>query len=259
MEEKKHCYQNLDLNTINHVITISKLPIGKSSSNYPNSRCQDGFQNKNREGFGSMWYSSSEGIGAWIQVSFKGVFMVTKFEFVNRSNPNERNKSIELEFSDGSKQLFELINSDKKLTFNVKKVQTQYIIVRIKQVYGTINNGGCFNFYGIECKNLKNQTKMETTGILKAAGINPNAIAPLFKDTTIRIIGLSCRESFSNSKKFRRIKMGLGNSVIVNCFTSCATSIWAVYGTGKYTKDSAICKAAFHDKKITSIGGQVIN
>lgn len=231
----------------------------KSSTNYPASKCQDAFQNKMRDSFGAMWYSSAEGIGAWIQVTFKDLYMVTKFEVQPRANPDERNKVIELEFSDGTKQSFTLINTDKRQTFTIKSVQTQYVTVRIKEVFGTRNNGGAYNFFGIECKNLQNNDdSKEATGELKAAGISPKKLPPLFKPPKDKVVNLSCRESFSNSKKFLKTKMGLGDYIIVNCFSSCAQSSFSVYGSGKYTKDSVICKAAFHDKKITSVGGQVI-
>jgi hypothetical protein len=204
-----------------------------------------------------MWYSAGEGIGAWIEISFKALYLVTKFRVKQRANPSERNKVLDLEFSDGSKQTFSLTNNDQIQEFAVASVQTQYIIIRIKEVFGTINNGGSFEFYGIECKNLSNDDSKEAKGVLKAAGVSVQKIPPLFKDNIVKPINVSCRESFSNSKKFKKTKMGLSDSVLVNCFSSCALTNWAVYGTTKYTKDSVICKAAFHDKKITSVGGQV--
>ena len=51
--------------------------------------------------------------------------------------------------------------------------------------------------------------------------------------------------------------MGEGNHAVVNCFSSCSLSPQLVYGNGRYTKDSAICKAAFHANKITNLGGKV--
>ena len=59
-----------------------------------------------QDSFGSMWYSLGEGIGGWIKVIFQDLYMITKLELQPRANPNERNKVIELEFSDGSKQKF---------------------------------------------------------------------------------------------------------------------------------------------------------
>lgn len=210
-----------------------------------------------QDSFGSMWYSLGEGIGGWIKVIFQDLYMVTKFEVQPRANPNERNKVVELEFSDGSKQKFTMINTDKKQEFKVESVQTQYVILKIIEVFGTMNNGGAFNFYGIECKNLSTEDSKESNGLIKAAGVTPKKLPAMFKPPPEKVINLSCRDSFSNSKKFTKTKMGLGNFVIVNCFSSCSLSTWSVYGTSKYTKDSVICKAAFHDKKITSVGGQV--
>lgn len=228
-----------------------------ASSTYAGSKCNDAFMNKMVDAFGSMWYSSAEGIGSWIQINFKGLYMVTKLEIKLRANPAERNKIFEVEFSDGSHQSITVVNTDKVQSFNIDRVQTQYVILKVKEVYGTINNGGSFNLYGIECKNLKIEESKESTGILKAAGVSPKKLKPLFIDDKEKVYNVSCRESFSNSKKFTKVKMALGNSIIVNCFTSCSMTPWDIYGTGKYTKDSAICKAAFHDKKITAAGGQV--
>ncbi len=207
-----------------------------------------------------MWYSKAQGIGAWLKITFKGLYMITKFSVKPRSNPAERNKQIELEFSDGAKQKFVMINTDKVQDFDVEKVQTQYIIIRVTKVFGTINNGGSFNFYGIECKNLETKTKDEakgTNGLIKAAGLQPNKIPPLFNVETEPILRLSCQESVSNSKQFKQVKKAFGQRVLIQCYSGCSITPYMIFGTGKYTKDSAICKAAFHNKTINSLGGKV--
>lgn len=188
--------------------------------------------------------------------------MITKFEVQPRANPSERNKVLELEFMDGSKQRFNVINTDKRQEFTVQHVKTNYVIIRFVEVYGTINNGGAFNIFGIECKNLSidDQNSKENeryNGILKAAGITPKKLPALFKEAPDKPISLNCKDSFATSTKFKKTKMALGNSVLVNCYSSCSFSPYPIYGTSFYTKDSVICKAAFHDKKITAVGGLV--
>ncbi len=211
-----------------------------------------------REGFSSMWYTRAQGVGSWLQVVFKGIYIVTKFQYRNRRNPNERNKVIELEFSNGDKQKFTLLNTYNIQTFNVKQVQTSYIIVKVREVYGTINNGFSINLWGIECKNLSlNHTSKESNGLLKAAGVNPKKIKALFNVKHEEVIGVGCRDNLINSKKFHGIKTGEGNHVTINCYSSCSLSPYLIYGNGRYTKDSALCKAAFHDRKISHTGGKV--
>ena len=71
----------------------------KASSIYRGTKCDDGFQNKTQDSKGSMWISKGEGVGAWIKIEFKDIYMITKFSHYPRANPAERNKEIELEFS----------------------------------------------------------------------------------------------------------------------------------------------------------------
>lgn len=213
-----------------------------------------------KDSFGSMWYSRGQGVGAWLQVVFKGLFVITKFEVKPRGNPNERNKVLQLEFSDGSKQSFPMLNTDSVQTFKVGLVQTSYVIVKFLEVYGTINNGGSFNFYGIECKNLALPEKpsKSTNGLLKAAGVIAKHIIALFKSTKEEVIGVGCKDTLVNNfKKFLGVKMAQGNHMIINCYSSCSITPYLIYGTDRYTKDSAICKAAFHARKITASGGKV--
>ena len=212
-----------------------------------------------RDGFGTMWYSKGEGVGAWLQVLFKGLFIISRFEVKPRGNANERNKVIQLEFSDGSKQLFTMLNTDSIQKFDVQQVQTTYVIIKILQVYGTINNGGSFNFFGVECKNLSVVKKSSpgSKGLLKAAGVASKEMPPLFIIEKKVVVNVSCKDTFVNAEKFKTTKMDMGSHIIINCNSSCSLTPNIIYGTGKYTKDSAICKAAFHDNKITNAGGKV--
>ena len=211
------------------------------------------------DGFGAMWYTRGEGVGGWIQVIFKGIFVITKFEVKPRNNPNERNKVIQLEFSDGSKQRFTMLNNSSVQSFTVQSVETSYVIVKIIEVYGTINNGGSFNFYGVRCKNLEIPEKesKEASGLIRASGINPKEIPALFNVESEEVVGVSCRDSLINNKKFKTIKMDEGRHIIINCSSSCSLSPYLIYGKGKYSKDSALCKAAYHNNKLSQQGGKV--
>jgi len=48
-----------------------------------------------------MWTSNGEGLDAWIELNLKKKYQITRWEFKNRENPAERNKVIEVQFSNG--------------------------------------------------------------------------------------------------------------------------------------------------------------
>ncbi|XP_078603260.1 discoidin, CUB and LCCL domain-containing protein 2-like [Branchiostoma floridae x Branchiostoma japonicum] len=48
-----------------------------------------------------------------------------------------------------------------------------------------------------------------------------------------------------------------GDTFNVTCPAGCASAITSVWGTGVYTNDSSICRAAIHDGRLTDAGGQV--
>jgi hypothetical protein len=72
---------------------------------------------------------------------------------------------------------------------------------------------------------------------------------------------LNCRDSLSNSFKFNEINTDPGSKIKIFCPESCTTTDAPVYGGGEdtnYTKDSAICRAAFHTGKLSSKGGSLL-
>ena len=92
---------------------------GCTTSSYYDSnwKCENGLSGINKDQEGTMWATKREGVGSWIEVHFNSLHYLTKIEIMNRRNPQERNSLIEAEFSNGSKQLFKLLNIDDVQTF----------------------------------------------------------------------------------------------------------------------------------------------
>jgi hypothetical protein len=234
----------------------------KDSSSYSNNwGCRNGLNGHNKDIEGSMWATKSEGVGAWLQIEFKNLFQVSKIVYHNRRNPSERNSEIVTVFSNGDEFKMKLKNFQDKQEFLIDPpIQSSFVKFTIKEVYGTINNGGSFQVYGIRCidaDELDKQPETVADGIEKFAGVNPKTLPPLFSSENNQHVVLTCKDSLSNSKKLDYIKQKPGSRVKVMCQENCASANSPIYGDLKYSKDSGICKAAFHSQKLKSGGGLV--
>jgi hypothetical protein len=208
-----------------------------------NWKCENGFNGSFKDQEGEIWATKHEGIGSWIEITFSNLFLVTKFEIMNRLLPQERNSLIEAEFSDGSKMLIKLLNIDDLQTFEVKPPKkSKSVRFRITAVYGTINNGGSFNVYGIECKDIDSLKSLPG----KNGQINPKELPPMFKDSNKSAISMVCKDSISNTKKLDHLIIKSGAKIEIKCFDTCEYSNYPIYGDMKYSKDSSICRSAFH-------------
>ncbi|XP_078585795.1 neuropilin-2-like [Branchiostoma floridae x Branchiostoma japonicum] len=49
-----------------------------------------------------------------------------------------------------------------------------------------------------------------------------------------------------------------GDTYSVECPAGCLGTLFSIYGTGTYTSDSSICRAAIHDGRLTDAGGVVM-
>lgn len=236
-----------------------------ASSEKPNFKCEDGFSGKMRDEEGGMWAANSDGKGAWVLVKLNGIFKLTKIEYRNRKNPSERNAQLEITYSGGETQNVFLKNDDEIHTIYIDSVRASSVKVTIKEVYSTINNGGSFNIFGLRCTTDDDYDEDEPSPGLDPSIIqddkplDPFLIASLFEKEKRAPILLSCRDSLSNSFKFDNVKLKNDKKITVKCPESCAMTETPIYGTVTYTKDSAICKAAYHDGKISSNGGLVNN
>ena len=227
-----------------------------SSSWESNWKCENGLNGKNRDTEGGIWASRREGIGAWIESKFRDTYFLNRVEIKNRRNAQERNSLLEISFSNGKKQLIKLPNSEDVISFPIDPpMKSNMIRFTIKGVYGTINNGGSFKVYGLECKDIDNDvltsstyvnTSAVTSGTPTINDLNPLLLAPLFKPQEKPPVLLLCKDSLSNTKKLDHVKLKPGAQVKVRCLETCFDTSFPVYGDLKYTKDSAICKAAYH-------------
>jgi hypothetical protein len=238
-----------------------------SSSKMSGFQCEDAFSGKMRDEEGGMWASDSDGIGGWISVEFNNIYRISRVQYRNRKNPSERNSKIEMKFSSGDTRDILLKNNDEIIDLSLDNVRANSVKFTIKDVYGTLNNGGAFNIYGLKCWYVRTEEDADEDSSSSITPIeseesNTNEeknrkIEPLFKKQHNIPIEVNCYDSLSNSVKFEAFSIQFGKKYIINCPESCSTSMTYIYGTDYYTKDSAICKAAFHAKKITSLGGLV--
>ncbi len=225
-------------------------------------KCESGLNGNNRDTQGGMWATRREGIGAWIEAKFKDTYFLTRVEIKNRRNAQERNSLLEVSFSNGKKQLIKLPNSEDVINVPLDPpTKSNMIRFTIKGVYGTINNGGSFKVYGLECKDVDNEkisssqfinfSSSVKNGMASKGGLNPKMLAPLFKPKVRESVLLLCKDSLSNMKKLDFAKLKPGAQVKIRCLETCYDTTFPVYGDLKYSKDSAICKAAYHSGILT--------
>lgn len=199
---------------------------------------------------GSIWATNNEGIGAYLKVEFTDLFEVQKVLFRDRSTPGEQNSKLLFEFSNGKSFLYEHIHSSVEEIIEFPTPERSYWVkVTIKGVYGTINNGGAFKFFGTKCSSQK----------VAEIGNEEKVIKPLFNNEAKKSYSLLCDESVSNSKKLFNVDKNLGNCITVNCNNSCFDNLnISIYGDNMYSKDSGICKAAVHSGVLSTVGGKVV-
>lgn len=245
--------QKSPLKCAGKVINISQStsPHFKSclaSSEKPGYKCEDGLSGKNRDEEGGMWAANSDGVGAYIMIKFVKVYEITKFVYRNRKNPSERNASLEILFNSGDSYVVNLKNNDEIFEMDINSVRTNGVKVTIKSVYGTLNNGGAFNFWGLEC-----ETKEKPNDPLSE---NEN-VPELFNLKKKMPVNLNCYDSLSNSSKFENFEIAEDFKTVIRCNESCALIENSIYGDMYYSYDTPICKAAYHAGKITTLGGLV--
>jgi len=227
-----------------------------------NWKCENGLNGQNRDTEGGIWASRREGIGAWIEVTLKDSYHLTRVEIKNRRNAQERNSLLEILFSNGRKQLVKLPNSEDIINIAIDPpMKSNKIRFTIKGVYGTINNGGSFKVFGLECKEIDNDVltnsnyvnpSISNGSLTASGGINPKMLPPLFKPQEKPPVLLLCKDSLSNSKKLDHVKLKPGSRVKVRCLDTCFDANFPIYGDLKYSKDTAICKSAYHAGVLTN-------
>ena len=219
-----------------------------SSSHKTGFRCEDGLSNRNIDEEGSFWASDNEGVGAWIEIFFNGQYELTKLSFKNRINPAERNSILKLDFSTGDSFDINVDNNDNLNYFSFEPIVASSVKITIKGVYSTLNNGGSFVIYGYKCS--------ENTNINMFKEIKEvNELSPVFKKEETDHIILSCYDSIAYSNKFDNSEITVDKKILIKCPESCENVSVPLYGYLFYSKDSSICKAAYHSKFLTNRGG----
>lgn len=224
----------------------------KASSEQRGTSCSNGFNERMKDKSGGMWYSRGEGLEAWIQVTFVKLFVLTKLAYRDKNIALGRNSILELKFDDGSIQLIETKNTDEIQEFILEPVKTSSVLITVKGVYGTSNNGGAFKIYGVKCTNIEKSKSKGAPGVKDTSNI-----PALFKNEDKEMFKLRCMDSMTNSRKFNSVSKTVGTKVLIYCSETCALTDFAIYGDLVYTKDSAICKSAFHSQKLPAEGGKV--
>ena len=213
------------------------------SSKFPGEgwSCEAGLSGKMIDGPSSMWASNGQGIGAWMNIKFKGQYQITKIEVKDRNS--ERNSKLELSFGliGAEPMIIDVKNIDEIQEFPIKPIIASEVKIMVKSVYSAINNGGAFNIYGISCMNNE-----------KTGGSNSQK-----SESKMPVIKLSCTDTFRNKEELERMNIKEGDSIKILCEETCAFSIAKIYGDGIYSEDSSICKAAFHAGVLGRAGEKV--
>jgi len=124
---------------------LKNITCTASSQFGPAWSCKKAFDNKLKMGKrGSAWASRGEGVGAWILATFSRPVKIVKLKILQRHNPVEANKQVSLETSSGWSQTAGLpAKGDRywNIITLAKPVTTSWVKIKVKAVYGTVNNG----------------------------------------------------------------------------------------------------------------------
>ena len=121
-----------------------------SSEHSPPWSCEKAFDKTATEDWeneeGNTWATKGKGVGAWIKAYFKKPHQVKKIQLIQRANEDERNREVELEFSEGETKKWVLEKGrqstqiQSSLTLG-SAILTRSLKVTITEVFNTINNG----------------------------------------------------------------------------------------------------------------------
>ena len=122
-----------------------KVDCCSASSQYSrNNGCEHAFDGSHR----NEWVTKGEGEGSWIIANLVGT--VSKFSYKQRTSRADWNKDIRLEFSDGSKQNYQLKATADVQTFTLSKaVTTTFVKIVVVSTHNKLNNGAAeIEFFG---------------------------------------------------------------------------------------------------------------
>ena len=112
-----------------------------SSEHDSNYKCGNAFNGINQDGGGKSWATKGEGVGSWIKANFAKITVV-KFRYMQRGCACEHNNRIRLEFSDGSKQYYNLKKDNSFQEFMLQSpVTTTFVKIVVESHHAKVNNG----------------------------------------------------------------------------------------------------------------------
>ena len=178
---------------------------------------------------GSIWASNGEGVGSYIEIRFKKEYQVTRIQYVNRVNAAERNRLLEINLGLDNVKKVILRNSDKIVNIPLETPAiTSAIKFQFEGVYSTLNNGGAFNIFGLDCKPMM-----------------PELTAEELSETVA--VHLNCAHNLNNNDEISKKNLYAGEKFLAQCNSNCLDSTKAVvFGDLIYAEISSICKAAAH-------------
>ena len=128
----------------------TRIPVTscEASSFLDNNRvCKYAFDDTSRE-----WATRGEGAGSWIRANFEGpgTKTVSRFSYQQRASSADWNRVIRLEFSDGSRQIYELKADNGVQVFALSRpVTATSVKIVVESHYSKLNNGAvAIKFFG---------------------------------------------------------------------------------------------------------------
>ena len=95
--------------------------------------------------------------------------------------------------------------------------------------YATLNNGGAFEIFGLECKS-------------NDEGRNNDSLNQNINE----VINLNCKDTLKNNEQIIQKNLQFGDSFLGKCSSNCIEEPVSVFGSTVYSEDSSLCKAATH-------------
>lgn len=120
------------------------LSICEASSALNNGyECKYGLNGRFEDAKGGIWKTHNEGIGSWMKLLFKENVLPAELVIMQPESKHEMNRKIELCYSESNCEDFELLRKEGGvMSFNTKEaVPTNRILINVKSVWSTINNG----------------------------------------------------------------------------------------------------------------------
>lgn len=95
------------------------------------------------DGGSTAWATKGEGAGAFMTITFDKSYQISAIGYMQRNCPCEWNKTLRLEYSDGTNVKVVLDNVQGPKTYALNPIVTSFVKIVVEDVYGTVNNGAC--------------------------------------------------------------------------------------------------------------------